>query len=131
MAADSAPSPRPSPLKGEGGLILVLVEQSEGKATDPSLQTLTLARSFGQPVHALVVGPGVDLSRHGVSVTHVAEHDALGSFAPDAWASILGRLAESLEANAVLAAGTERGNEVMARLAARAGPRPTGCRVST
>jgi electron transfer flavoprotein alpha subunit len=100
-------------------MVLVLVEQSGGRVTDPSLQTLTLARSFGQPVHALVVGSSVDLSRHGVAVTHVAE--GLGSFAPDAWAATLGELAERLGASAVFAAGTERGNEVMARLAARSG----------
>jgi len=102
-------------------LVLVLVEQSEGKATDPSLQALTLARSLGKPVHALLIGSGVDLGQHGVAVAHVAEHPALGSFAPDAWAAILGHLADDLNASAVFAAGTERGNEVMARLAARAG----------
>jgi electron transfer flavoprotein alpha subunit len=102
-------------------VVLVLVEQSEGKATDPSLQTLTLARSFGQPVHALLVGSGVDLSQHGVAVSHVAEHGSLSYFAPDAWAAILGQVADRIDAAAVFAAGTERGNEVMARLAARAG----------
>jgi electron transfer flavoprotein alpha subunit len=102
-------------------VVLVLVEQSEGRATDPSLQTLTLARSFGQPVHALLVGSGVDLSEHGVAVSHIAEHEALSIFAPDAWAAIAGGLADRLDASAVLAAGTDRGNEVMARLAALAG----------
>jgi electron transfer flavoprotein alpha subunit len=102
-------------------MVLVLVEHSEGNPTDPSLQTLTLARSFGQPVHALLVGSTVDLSQHGVAVTHVAEHIALGSFVPDAWAATLGEVAGRLGASAVLAAGTERGNEVMARLAARTG----------
>jgi electron transfer flavoprotein alpha subunit len=100
-------------------MVLVLVEQSEGTATDPSLQVLTLARSFGQPVHAVVFGRGVDLSRHGVAVTHVAEHPALGSYAPEAWAAILQQLADRLDASAVAGPGTERGNEVMARLAAR------------
>src|ERR1700693_2140925 len=100
-------------------VVLVLVEQAEGRATDPSLQALTLARSFGQPVHALLVGTGVDLGQHGVAVSHLAEHDALGSFAPDAWAATLGQVADRVDATAVLAAGTERGNEVMARLAAR------------
>src|SRR4030088_2483492 len=102
-------------------MILVLVEHVEGKPADPSLQALTLARSFGQPVHALLVGSAADLTQHGVAVVHVAEHVALGAFVPEAWASILGELADRLEANAVFAAGTERGNEVMARLAARAG----------
>jgi electron transfer flavoprotein alpha subunit len=100
-------------------VVVVLVEQSEGKATDPSLQTLTLARSFGQPVNALLIGSDIDLSQHGVAVSHVAQHEALSSFAPDAWAAILGHLADRLDASAVFAAGTERGNEVMARLAAR------------
>jgi electron transfer flavoprotein alpha subunit len=102
-------------------VVLVLVEQSGDKATEPSLQALTLARSFGQPVHALLIGSATDLSEHGVAVAHVAEHVALGAYAPDAWAAILNQLAVELNAGAVLAAGTDRGNEVMARLAARTG----------
>ena len=101
--------------------ILALVEHADGKAADPSLQALTLARSFGEPVHALLVGAAIDLSGHGVAVAHVAEHVALGAFAPDAWAAMLHELGVSLGAGAVVAAGTERGNEVMARLAARTG----------
>ena len=109
-------------------MVLVLVEQSGGKAGDPSLQALTLARSFGQPVHALLVGFAIDLAQHGVTVAHVAEHIALGSFVPDAWAAIVDQLADRLGATAVLAAGTERGNEVMARVAARSGlPMAANC----
>jgi electron transfer flavoprotein alpha subunit len=100
---------------------LVLVEHADGKAADPSLQALTLARSLGEPVDALLVGSAIDLSGHGVTVTHVAEHVALGAYAPDAWAAMLHELGVSLGAGAVIAAGTERGNEVMARLAARTG----------
>jgi electron transfer flavoprotein alpha subunit len=102
-------------------VVLVLVEQSGGRASDPSLQALTLARSFGEPVHALLIGSAADLSEHGVAVAHVAEHVALGAYAPDSWAAILAQLAIQLNASAVLAAGTDRGNEVMARVAARAG----------
>jgi electron transfer flavoprotein alpha subunit len=100
-------------------LVVVLVEHAGGKAGDPSLQTLTLARSFGEPVHALLIGSPADLGQHGVAVVHVAEHEALDAFAPEAWAAILGRLADRLSAKAIFAAGTERGNEVMARVAAR------------
>ena len=108
--------------------VLVLVEHAGGKATDPSLQTLTMARAFGQPVHALLIGASSDLSPHGVAVTHIAEHEALDSFAPDAWAAILGQLADRLDAGAIFAAGTERGNEVMARVAARSNvPLATNC----
>ena len=76
---------------------LVLMEPG-----DASRQTLTLARKFGEPLHAV----------------HM---NAVEPFAPDAVAAILQRAADELQASAVLAAGTERGNEVMARLAACTG----------
>jgi electron transfer flavoprotein alpha subunit len=109
-------------------VVLVLVEHAGGKPADPSLQTLTLARSFGEPVHVLMIGSSADLGEHGVAVVHVAEHEALDAFAPEAWAAILGQLADRLDASAILAAGTDRGNEVMARVAARAAlPLATNC----
>ena len=75
--------------------VLVLMEPG-----DASRQTLTLARKFGEPLRAV----------------HM---NAVDPFAPDALAAILQVAAEQLQASAVFAAGTERGNEVMARLAAR------------
>ncbi|HYM67172.1 MAG TPA: electron transfer flavoprotein subunit alpha/FixB family protein, partial [Patescibacteria group bacterium] len=99
--------------------VLVLVEHAGGKASEPSLQALTLARSFGQPVHALSIGAAVGLDSYGVAVSHVALHEGLDAFAPEAWAAIVGQLSDRLEAAAVIAPGTERGNEVMARVAAR------------
>jgi len=76
--------------------VLVLMEDGE-----PSLQMLTLAREFGDPLHAVRM-------------------DAVEPFAPDAMAAILAGAADELAVSAVFAAGTDRGNEVMARLAARA-----------
>ena len=114
------------------GEVLVLVEQSGGKAVDVSLEALTFARAFGGPVHALVIRSLVDLGAYGVRVTHVAEHEALDAFAPEAWAAIAGQLADRLGARAVMAAGTDRGNEVMARVAARAGlPLAANCTAAT
>src|SRR5258706_5752950 len=77
--------------------VLVLMDQSKA-----SMETLTLARTFGSPMHSV----------------HV---DAVQPFAPDAVAAILAHVADDLNASAVLAAGTDRGNDVMARLAARTG----------
>lgn len=77
--------------------VLVLMERG-----DASRQMLTVARRFGDPVHAL-------------------QMDAMVPYAPDALAAVLAAAAHELEAAAVLAAGTERGNEVMARVAARMG----------
>jgi electron transfer flavoprotein alpha subunit len=109
-------------------VVLVLVEHSSGVPADASLQALTLARSFGEPVHALLIGSSAEVSEHGVAVTHIAEHEALDAFVPEAWAAILGQLADRLEASAVLAAATDRGNDVMARVAARTAlPLATNC----
>jgi electron transfer flavoprotein alpha subunit len=120
-------------------MVLVLVEQTGGSASDLSLQALTLARSLasGRPLHALLFGSGgqdaaATLGVQGVGTAHVAEHDALAApgilppsrgevHAPDAWARTLGDLADRLQATVVVAAGSERGNDVMARLAARSG----------
>jgi len=76
--------------------VIVLMDSS-----DASKQALALARKFGEP--------------QSVSM------DAVQPFAPDALAAILAQAADDMNASAVVAAGTERGNEVMARLAARMG----------
>lgn len=75
--------------------VLVLIEGGE-----PSEQTLTLARTWDATVHTLRM-------------------DTITPFAPDAIAAILQRAAGDLKPAAVFAAGTDRGNDVMARLAAR------------
>jgi len=96
---------------------LVLIQPGD----DVSLQAITLARSLGGPVHALIVGSDEVASELGVDVVHVARHDGLTGFAPDAHARICADVADRIGATAILAAGTERGNDVMARVAARIG----------
>jgi electron transfer flavoprotein alpha subunit len=108
-------------------VLLVLCDHNDGEPTEVSLQALTLARGIAQggPIDALLVGSGgreaaASLGAHGVATAHVAEHDALDTYAPDAWARIVGDTAERLGASVVVAPGSERGNEVLARAAARA-----------
>jgi electron transfer flavoprotein alpha subunit len=48
------------------------------------------------------------------------DHQRLDEYAPDAWAESLVQLMGRVGAHVVMAAGSDRGNEVMARLAARA-----------
>ena len=105
---------------------LVVVEHAGGEPVDVSLQALALARSPapGTGVHALLIGPGgreaaAGLGAHGVTTAHVAEHDALSSFAPAAWARIVIETSDRLGAPTVVAAGSDVGNEVLARVAAR------------
>jgi electron transfer flavoprotein alpha subunit len=107
-------------------MVLVLVEHEAGQVDELSLQALALARGLagGDPVHALLVGDGgrdaaAQLGAHGVAQAHVAEEERLGAYAPGAWASSLIELAERIDPSAVVAAGTNRGNEVLSHVAAR------------
>jgi electron transfer flavoprotein alpha subunit len=94
--------------------VLVLVEAGE----ELSLQAVSLARELGAPVHALAFD-ATELGAYGVETVHVAKHDQLSSYAPGAWAACLDQLIDSTQPGAVVAAGTNRGNEVLSHLAAR------------
>jgi electron transfer flavoprotein alpha subunit len=96
--------------------VVVLVEPGE----ELSFQAITLARDLGSPVHALSVGdPGTELGAYGVETLHLVEDDRLSAYAPAAWAACLDQLIDELSPAAVVAAGTNRGNEVLGHLAAR------------
>jgi electron transfer flavoprotein alpha subunit len=103
-------------------MVLALIEHEAGAVDELSLQALALARSLGEPVEALLVGSGDaagELGAHGVSTVHVAEDERLAAYAPAAWARCVTELVDRLQPSAVVAAGTNRGNEVLAHVAAR------------
>lgn len=107
------------------GPVLVLVTAADGAVDDVSLQALALGRQLaaGGSVHVLLIGdgaPGEGLGAWGASAVHIARHTGLDGFAPDAWACVLHDLADRLGADAVVGPGTEAGNTVLARAAARA-----------
>jgi electron transfer flavoprotein alpha subunit len=104
--------------------VQVLVDHEAGVVDELSLQALALARGLGEPPAALLVGPGgrdaaVGLGAHGVKSVHVAEDERLSAYAPGAWARCVTDLAGRLEPSAIVAAGSNRGNEVLAHVAAR------------
>ena len=104
--------------------VLVLVEHLPEGVDELSLQALALARQLGEPVEALLVGSGgaeaaAGLGAHGVTSVHVAEDDRFAGYAPGAWARCVTDLAARLEPSAILAPGSNSGNEVMAHVAAR------------
>jgi len=103
---------------------LVLAETTDAGLNPLSAQALTLARSVGGDVHALVVGPHPaetlgQLGEQGVATVHHVDDPRLDRFAAPAWAAALAQVATGTGADAVVAAGTPRGNEVLAHLAAR------------
>jgi electron transfer flavoprotein alpha subunit len=107
-------------------VVLVLVEHEDGRPDELSLQALALAHAMAgdEAVEALLVGPGGagaagELGAHGVGTAHVAEDDRLAAYAPGAWARCVLDAVDRTGPEAVVAAGTNRGNEVMAHVAAR------------
>jgi electron transfer flavoprotein alpha subunit len=99
-----------------------------------SLELVALAHTLGSPVEAVAfrsepgTPAGDELAKNGVARLHVISHELLGDYAPEAYGESLAQLVASLRPTAVLAVGTDRGNEVMAQLAARARlPLATNC----
>lgn len=111
-------------------MILAFVEHDAGRPDRLSLQALALARSLarelGDGIEAVAVAPAGEgltheLGAHGVPTVHLAELAAIDGYAPAAWGAAIGQLAESRSPIAVIGPGSDRGNEVMAHLAARSG----------
>jgi electron transfer flavoprotein alpha subunit len=102
-------------------MILVLVEHDRGALNELSHEALTFARRLGGDVEAVLVGEDArgladDL---GVGAVHLGVDPRLDDYAPGAWAAALATLVESKSPEVVLAAGSDRGQEVMAHLGAR------------
>jgi electron transfer flavoprotein alpha subunit len=118
--------------------VLGLVEFDGAGPADASLRALTLGRSLGEASLGAVVFadsdsvPASALADYGVTDVYVIEPGTLEGYAPQAWARVLAGLATETGATAVLAAGTDRGNEVLAHLGAITGlPMAANCTLVT
>jgi electron transfer flavoprotein alpha subunit len=118
--------------------VLCLVELDGADPADASLRALTLGRTLGDASLAAVVFadsaavPATALAGYGVTDVYVIEPGSLEGYAPQAWARVLAGLATETGATAVLAAGTDRGNEVLAHLGAITGlPMAANCTLVT
>ena len=104
-------------------MILVLVDHDRGELDQLSLRALTAARKLGQDVEAVVVGKeaaslAAIVGEYGAKTLHVASHANITDYTPMATGRALKDLVEKLKPAAVLAAGSPRGNEQLAHLAA-------------
>src|SRR5580693_4784707 len=118
--------------------VLCLTELDGADPADASLRALTLARSMGDTsVRSVMFAdsaavPAAVLADYGVTEVYVIEPASLEGYAPQAWARVLAGLATETGATAVLAAGTDRGNEVLAHLGALTGlPMAANCTIVT
>ena len=121
--------------------VFCLTELEGDTVADASLRALTLARGLAAGaatgVAAVVfcareVVPAPDIAAYGVGDVFVVS--GLDGYAPQAWARVLAELlgaaatAPDFSRHAVVAAGTERGNEVLAHLGAITGlPMAANC----
>lgn len=97
--------------------VLVFVENIDDEL---SQQALTFARGLGDELHAVLIGaPAVPagLAAYGVSIAHLAA--GLDAYAPAAWAQAIVELVARTTPAAVMGPGTDRGNEVLAHIAAK------------
>lgn len=120
--------------------VLVLVEHSDGRPDRLSLEALAMARTLVAewgPLHAVLFEAGAGeagaaeaaggaaeaaavLGALGISSASLVAHEALTDYAPAAWGAALAQLARERGDRAVVATGSDRGNEVLAHMAARA-----------
>ena len=103
-------------------MILVLIDHDLGELDPLSLRAIAAARKLSSDVHAVVIGEvGAKLAgvvgEHGAQILHVATHEGLTDYTPAASGRALAQLVDSLKPEAVIAAGSPRGNEQLAHLA--------------
>ena len=110
-------------------MIVVYVETSTEGVREVSLEAVTFARQLsaaggGVPVDAVVagpVGPGVaeELAAYGVRTVHHADSDDFERYSGAATAAAVVAARQTAGSGVLMAGGTNRGTEVMARVATR------------
>lgn len=101
--------------------ILVLADHDRGTLDELTLQAMTAARSLDS-IAVAVMGdyPALapTLAEYGAETVHVVTHDLLADYGSESWADALVQTMLISGAQAVVAPGTDRGNEVMAHVGA-------------
>jgi electron transfer flavoprotein alpha subunit len=110
-------------------MILVYVETTPEGVSEVSLETVSFARGLsaaggGVPIDAVIAGPAPDgaaaeLAAYGVRTVHHADSDDFERFSGAATAAAVVAARTAAGSVVVMAGGTNRGNEVMARVATR------------
>ena len=110
-------------------MILLWLECDAEGVSEISLETVAFARSLsaaggGIAIRAALIGDVPDaakdqLAAHGIDEVHHVSGPSYDAYAGAAWASALQDIRERTKCVVVAAAGSPRGNEVLAHLAAR------------
>lgn len=102
---------------------LVLLDHDRGALAETALQAVTFAASLGFDTEAVLIGAEAEaiamgLGGLGISKVHVIGHELLTDFAPEAFGDSLAQLVVVSGAKVVTTTGSDRGNEILAHLAA-------------
>ena len=109
-------------------MLLVILEHENGELVEAAKEALTFGRTLADKMdddlEAALIGSDDDdlvdaAGEYGADTVHTCTHDLLSDYGPDAWGSVIAQMVDALEPEAVLACGSDRGNEVMAQAAAR------------
>ena len=109
-------------------MVLAFVEHDGQSPGETSLEALTFGRELAGETDSLldtVLFGDVDtdlidrLGAFGVTDIHCVEHEHLDGYAPEAWAATIDQLVDEIDPEVILAAGTDRGHEVLAHVGAR------------
>lgn len=107
-------------------MILAFIEHEDGAMSAGTLQMLACARRLsaetGAPLHAAMIGARADSAgKQGISHVYLFDHPSLNEYAPAAWARSLSGIVQQRRPAIFMAAGTDRGNELMAWCGAMTG----------
>lgn len=109
-------------------VIFAYLDHERGAVDETALELLTashgVAGALDAAVHAVVVGPGAEdavapLAAYGAAHAHVVTHPDIDAYTPAGYAAAVAQLADQHQPIAVIGSGTEKGNEVLAHIAAR------------
>ncbi len=107
--------------------VLVVVEHDRGTMADATLEAFAfaggIASQLGVAVEALLIGAAAgaladECAGHGAATVHHVADAALTDYGPDAYGSAVAAAARAVSPSAIVASGSDRGNEVLAYAAA-------------
>jgi electron transfer flavoprotein alpha subunit len=109
-------------------MLIVILEHDRGELVEAAREALTFGRTLAAKMdtdlEAALIGSDSDglveaAGAFGAETVHTCTHDVLSDYGPDAFGAVVAQMIDSLSPDAVLACGSDRGNEVMAQAAAR------------
>ena len=106
--------------------VLTIIEHDRGAIASGSLEALTAARAIAESLNTPLVAAVCDstdalattCAGYGATEVVAVTHPMLSDYGPEAWSEALTQLVTLRTPAAVVACGTDRGNEIVAHIAA-------------